>query len=240
MSSAQFSLQDKLDALQAALNAGVITQQEYNTKVILVTNPVEPFSLSKFLSGLFSVFSPTNWAKDIASIFNIRKIIIYVLIGGAIYYFGIRTGTPHFNISSLEGQSYTIDLGGGQKLDITKSGILQVTDMKGKVLKTIKSADIPELNKILKPIGFVFKPFIAAGLGGSTAQGGSLEGGAGFQWFKLYYLGVDVLATNKAIYPLGISYNLSKFAGGNTSVGIAGGMGYKGDARVLLYVKVAF
>lgn len=237
MSSATFTNQDKLDALQSALAVGVLTQAEYDAKVAAINNPTEPFSLSKFLEGMLSCLEPVNWAKDFASIFNVRKIIIYVLIGGACYFWALRERIPTFN---LGGQAYTIPLGvNNENLQITKAGYMEITDANGKVIKVLRAKDIPQINTILKPIGFQFKPIGVVGMG-AGASGVGMEAGGGVSWFKVHQWEADSFITNKGLYPLGVSYRLEKFGSGNTSVGLAGGMGWKKDLRVLLYVRVAF
>jgi len=40
----------------------------------------EKFQLPKFLNGMTNITSSVGWAKDIASIFNLRKLIISVIV----------------------------------------------------------------------------------------------------------------------------------------------------------------
>jgi hypothetical protein len=238
--SAEFTLEQKVSALQAALNTGAITQAQYDTQYALLTNPAEPFSLLKFLEGMLSVLEPVNWAKDFASIFNIRKIIIYAVILGAFFY-GLHWRIPVFDLngSTLSGKSYSIDLGGNQTLNLTKAGRLQVVDTKtGKVEKNIRVSDIPQLKADIKPIAFQFKPIGVAGMGVGTS-GAQAEAGVGVSFLKVYNFESDAFVTNGGAY-LGESYRLEKFASGNTSVGLAGGLGWKGDMRVMAYVRWEF
>lgn len=242
--SADFSLQDQLSALQAALTAGAITQAQYTTQYNILTNPPEPFSLVKFLEGMLSVLEPTNWAKDFAAIFNIRRLIIIGLIIGA-FCWGLRDRIPTFNLgpNSLQGKSFSIDLGDGRSLILNKNGQLQVVNNKTKkVEKTIRVKDIPALQKAINPIGFQCKLIGVLGAGAGTTQGFGVEGGAGVSWFHYHQWETDTFVTNKAFYPLGISYRFEKFAGGNTSVGLAvSPFGFHhGDKRVLLYFRWAF
>lgn len=240
--SADFTTQQKLDALLSALQTGAITQQQYDVQYAILTGTgPEAFSLVKFLEGCLSVLSPVNWAKDFAAIFNIRRLLIIGAIGLA-FWFGLRDRIPVFNLgnNSLQGKSFTINLGNGTNLSLNKSGQLQVVDAKtGKVQKTIRVKDIPQLNAAIKPIGFQFKPIAVGGYGGG-ASGFGPEIGTGVSWFKMYKLETDSFVTTKGVYPLGISYKLDKFGSGNTSVGLAGGFGFKGDKRILAYVRIEF
>lgn len=223
-------MKQKLDDLLAAK---ILSQAEYDAKV----NPTEGFNLSKFLHGMFGTANGVNWAKDIHSIFNIRKIIIYVLIGAACYFFALKQRIPTFD---LQGKEYTIALDQNENLHFTKSGIMQITDKNGKVIKTIRAKDIPQVNQVLHPIGFQLKPIAVVGMGGGAKGDFGFEGGVGVSTFHFYKLNVDHFITNKGIYPLGLSYRLEKVGSGNTSVGIAGGMGWKGDPRVMGYVRLEF
>lgn len=241
--SANFTLQEKLDALLAALTTGAISQAQYDLQYKILTNPTEVFSWGKFFSGIFSVLNPVDWAKDFASLFNIRRLVIIGLIAGA-FWFGLHNRIPtfHFGPNSLNGKSFSINLGNGENLVLNSSGQLQVVDSKtGKVDKTIRVKDIPELNKAINPIGFQLKPIAVVGAGVGTTQGFGVEGGAGVSWFRLYNLETDSFVTNKGVYPLGISYRLNKFAGGNSSIGIAPGLGFhNGDKRILVYWRFTF
>jgi hypothetical protein len=242
--SAEFSTEEKLAALLSALNTGAISQAQYDAQYAILTGTgPEPFSLAKFLEGMLSVLNPVNWAKDFAALFNIRRLIIIGVIIGA-FCWGLRDRIPVFNLGngSLQGKTFTINLGNGENLNLNSAGQLQVVDSKtGKVEKTVRVKDIPQLNAAIKPIGFQFKPIAVVGAGAGTASGFGLEGGAGVSWFKLYNLETDSFVTNKGLYPLGISYRLTKFAGGNSSIGIAPGIGWKGnDKRILVYFRLTF
>jgi hypothetical protein len=234
--SATFTNEQKIEALKSALEIGIITQQEYNTKIIALNNPVEPFSWLKFVEGLVSSLNPTLWAKTFATFFNIRTIILVSIIVGASYWWGESHRLPTFN---LQGQAITIPVSATENVQFTKSGVAELTDKQGHVIKKFTVKDIPQIDKVLKPVGLQLKPIAVAGLG-MGASGASPEVGAGVSWFKFYNLEADAFATNKAIYPLGVSYRLEKFASGNTSVGLAGGLGYNGDKRVIVYVRWAF
>lgn len=244
--SGEFTTDQKIQALQQAFATGAITQAQYDTQYAVLTGATpEQFSLAKFLEGMLSVLNPVNWAKDIASFFNIRVLLIFLALIGA-FCWGLRDRIPIFNLGpgSLQGKTFTIDLGAqanNEQLRLNGAGQLQVLDSKGKVVKNVRVKDIPELNAAIKPVGFQLKPIAVAGMGyGTNNQGIGAEVGAGVSWFKLYALEADTFATNKAIYPVGVSYRLTKFAGGNTSIGLAPGIGYHGDKRIMAYVRITF
>lgn len=241
--SAQFSLEQQLDALSAALNTGAITQAQYTAQYAILTGTApEGFDLGKFLEGMLSVLSPVNWAKDFASLFNIRRLIIIGLVVGA-FMWGLRDRIPIFNLGngSLQGKTFSIKLANGDSLNLSAAGVLTEVNSTGKTIETVRVKDIPQLNAAIKPIGFQFKPIAVVGGGAGTTQGFGLEGGAGVSWFKLYNLETDSFVTNKGFYPLGVSYRLTKFAGGNSSIGIAPGLGFhNGDKRILVYFRLTF
>jgi hypothetical protein len=246
MDSATFTTDEKIAALQAALATGAITQAQYNTQYALLTNPKEPFDLGTFLEGIFSVFNLVLWAKTFASLFNIRTIIVLVIVGGLFFHFGLRDRVPTFVLgsNSLQGKSYTVLLPGTpDKLVLNPKGQLQVQVTKtNKVIGIIRIKDIPALSKAISPIGFHLRLIGILGAGYGTIEKAGIEGGAGLSWFHFHQWEADSFVTNKAVYPLGISYRFTKFASGNTSVGLAvSPFGFHNtDRRVLLYFRWAF
>ena len=239
--SAQFSTEEKVAALQAALTAGAITQAQYDTQYALLTNPAEPFSLIKFLEGMLSVLEPVNWAKDFASIFNIRKIIIYCFIGAAFYY-GLHQRIPTFDFgpNSLNGKSFSMILPGtNDTLKLDTAGHVTIVDTaSGKKVGTVRISDIKGLNEAVHPVGFELKPFLVAGAGAGVS-GMHLDVGAGAHLFHIYNWQTDAFATNSGAY-LGESYRLSKFMNGNTSIGIGAGPQWKGGLGALVYMTIDF
>jgi hypothetical protein len=207
-------------------------------KVINQTKEVveEKFNLPKFTSGMLNVTSPVGWAKDIASLFNLRKLIIIGVIIGVIFGYGYWRG--------LQGKPVSIDLGYGKeaqiKLDgsylhIYKDGSVYVEDDKGNKIKQIQVKDIEGLKRKLRPYGFKLEPIVVAG--GSIGQTGvGFEGGAGLSWFKYFKWNLDSFITMKGLYPLGASYQITD----NSGIGLGAGLGFKGDKRVILYYKWKF
>jgi len=193
------------------------------------------FDTSKFSKGMLSVSDRVLWAKDISSIFSIRKLIIYGLIIGVVFgygYFKGRKGAPvHFD---MRGKEATIQLN-EHYLKIEKDGTAKVVDKEGKVLKTIRVKDIPELERALRPYGFMLEPIVVAG-GSLGETGAGIEAGAGVSWFKWYKTKLDSFLTTKGIYPLGVSYSITDRSG----VGLGAGVGYKGDKRIIFYYRWRF
>lgn len=195
----------------------------------------EKFQLPKFLNGMTNITSSVGWAKDIASIFNLRKLIIIGVIIGVIFGYGYYKGRlgkeVHFD---MRGKEALIQLN-DHYLKIEKDGTAKVVDKDGKILKTIKVKDIDALRKALRPYGLILEPIVVAG-GSLGETGAGIEGGAGISWFKWYKNKLDAFLTTKGIYPLGVSYSITD----NSGIGLGAGIGYKGDKRVILYYRWRF
>ena len=196
---------------------------------------VEKFSLAKFLNGMFNLKSAKEWAKDIYSLFNLRKLIIVGVILGVIFGYGYYKGRMNTEVKfDLRGKEASIQLN-EHFLKIEKDGTAKVVDKKGNILKTIRVKDIPGLQKALRPYGFKCEPIVVAG-GSLGESGAGIEAGAGLSWFKYFKWNLDSFVTSKGLYPLGTSYQLTD----NSGLGLGAGIGYKGDKRVILYYKWKF
>jgi hypothetical protein len=200
----------------------------------------EKFNLPKFTSGMTNITSPVGWAKDIASLFNLRKLIIIGLIIGCIYGYGWWKGKTNKPVQLIidEAVEFTIpvphsDLALHKAKHSTQ--LEWINTISGKVVGIVKVKDIPELAKKLRPYGFIFEPIIVGG-GSLGEKGTGFEAGAGVSWFKWFKMKVDSFITSRGLYPAGISYGIT----GNSGVGIGAGMGFKGDKRVILYYKWKF
>jgi len=205
-------------------------------KIVNQTKEVvgEKFSLPKFLSGMTNVTSSVGWAKDIYSIFNLRKVIIIGVIlsvaCGYSYYKG-RMGAP-VNLN-LQGKEVTIKLN-EHFLKIEKNGDTKVLDKDGKVLKIIKVKDIPELAEALRPYGFKHNLFVTAG--GSIGNNVKKEAGIGLEWFKYFKYNLNSFITTAGLYPIGIGYNITE----NFDLLAGLGIGYEGDKRIYIGGKWKF
>lgn len=205
----------------------------------------EPFSISKFASGLFGLFSPVGWGKDLASFFNIRKLIIYALIIITIFGYGWykgRTEQPLL-IDIGEYQESFIKLVDDTVLHIDENGNVTVEDKDGNILKKLKAKDLDGLKKQLQPFGFILEPI--AVVGGSVGTDGSIAGeaGVGVSWFKAWKIRLDSFITTKGVYPLGVSYKLDSIGMTNSAVGIGVETGYNNfleDKRVIAYFTLRF
>ena len=205
-------------------------------KVVNQTKEIvkEKFNTPKFLEGMLNVTSPVGWAKDIASILNLRKLIIIGVIIGIIFGYGYwrgRLGAPvHLD---LQGKEAMIQLN-EHFLKIDKNGSTYVVDKDGKVLKVIKVKDIPGLREALRPYGFRLKPFVTAG--GSLGNKSGYEAGAGVDFFKWFKSNANAFLTNRGIY-LGLGYQITD----NFDVLLGAGKGYKeGDTRIYIGGKWKF
>lgn len=209
---------------------------------------VEPFDKSKFFSGLFSFLNPTLWAKDIASLFNIRKLIIYALIIVGIFIYGYSIGNQNLpvKVDLGYGREAIVNLGNGEYLWIQKSGEVAVIDnanpTKAKILRIIKVKDLGTLKGKLSPIGFQLQPIAVVGYGIGIKGDGGIETGAGVSFFRYWHGSVEAFLTQKGVY-VGTSYRLDRLNLSNTSIGIAYGRGYKdfmNDHRIMIYGSIKF
>ena len=205
----------------------------------------EFFSVSKFVSGFFAIFSPVGWAKDIVGLFNVRKLIVYALIIGMVFGYGWFKGKSNQNLLIDIGEykdSY-IKLLDDNVLHIDENGTVTIEDADGNVLKRLKSKDLDALKKQLKPFGFELSPIGVIGIGGSTDGSIDGEGGIGIRWFRAWRINFESFLTNKGIYPLGISYKLDGIGLKNSSFGIGAGTSYDNflqDKRLLAYFSIKF
>ena len=205
----------------------------------------EFFSMGKFVSGFFAMFSPVGWAKDIVGLFNVRKLIVYALILGMIFGYGYWQGKINQNLLIDIGEykdSY-IKLLDDNVLHIDENGTVTIEDANGNILKTLKSKDLDALKKQLRPFGFELSPIGVIGIGGSTDGSLDGEGGIGIRWFRAWRINFESFLTNKGIYPLGISYKLDGIGLKNSSFGIGAGTSYDNflaDKRLLAYFGVKF
>ena len=194
------------------------------------TIKTESFDLAKFMQGMTTLKTGVGWAKDVHDIFNLRKLILISAIIGVIYGYGWftgRKGAPvHFD---MRGKEATIQLN-EHYLKIEKDGTANVVDKEGKILKTIRVKDIPELERALRPYGFRLKPIAVVG-GSLGEKGAGVEGGVGVSWFKWYKANLDTLLTSRGFYPLGVSYSITD----NSGLDLGAEIGYKGDKRALVY-----
>jgi hypothetical protein len=220
-------------------NKGLVTLTHLKTLGIevekKVEGEVEKFSRQKLATGMLTVNNGVLWAKDIASIFNLRKLIIIGVIIGVIFGYGYYKGRlgkeVHFD---MRGKEAIIQLN-EHYLHIEKDGTANVVDKDGKILKTIKVKDIDGLRQAMRPYGFILEPVLALGFG-IGQSGSNFEGGAGLAWIKYFKWRVDSILTNKGIYPLGFTYKISE----NSGIGISGGYGFKGDQRVIIKYTIKF
>ena len=203
---------------------------------------VEPFQWNKLKEGMLNVVSPTLWAKEL-SFFNARKLIIVGLALGIIWGYGYYKGRISKPVTVVleHGKELMIPLNAEktQWLHINKDGKVHVQDSPddriAKIHYEVKIGDLPDLQRALRPYGIDLAPFFTAG-GGIGASGAGFEAGVGLQvlkWFKWHY---NVFLTQKAIYPLGISYRIT-----DNFDAIAGlGIEYKGGNRIYFGGKFKF
>jgi len=198
----------------------------------------EKFLISKFAAGMLDVFSPVGWAKDIYSLLNLRKLIVYTIIIISIFGYGLYRGKINkpvqFNLN-YEAEM-TIPVPNEAKAFYKpKNSSEAYWLMEDGSKKVIIVKDIPELRKALKPFGLDIRPFVTAG--GSLGQtGAKAEAGIGLQYFKWYIVYLNAFLTNVGLYPAGVSYRITD----NFDILGGYGYGYKGDQRFFLGGKWRF
>jgi len=221
--------QKGLMTLETLKKTGLDVAKELNIKT------PETFNISKFTDGMTNITSKVGWAKDIASIFSLRKLIIVGVIISCIFGFGYYKGQMGKPVNfDLKGKEATIQLN-EHFLKIEKDGTAKVVDKDGKILKTIKVKDIDGLRQSLRPYGFKLDPIFVAGASGGLS-GSGFEAGVGVSWFKYFKNSLDSFITNRGLYPLAASYSITD----NSGVGLGAGVGYELDKRVILYYKWRF
>ena len=177
--------------------------------------PKEPVSGKKFLSGMFSFFNPVLWLKDISSLFNLRKIVIYLLIVAGIFIYGYVKGKSNLPVSVKlgYGKEAVIEINADKDyLHIDKNGNVWVKDKDDNVLKQIKAKDIPTLKGYLAPYALQLKPIFVAG-GSAGASGTGAEIGAGFSFARLWKMNLETFITSYPAVYLGTSYSISDNSG---------------------------
>lgn len=206
---------------------GIIFNVIYGKLKTKVTEEIkEKFSLKKFTSGMVDMGDTKSWAKDIVSLFNLRKLAIYLLIIGIIYGVGVykgKMGKP-VNVNLDYEKEFTLQLD-GQTLHKAKNST-QLEVCNGNGCKTVTAGDIKELQKALKPVGIDIHSFFTAGLGSGDKHTGQ-EFGLGSQIFRYFKWHIDSFLTNRGIY-LGVDYPLTD----NFGILSGYGKGFSGDDRV--------
>lgn len=204
-------------------------------------NGKEIFSFKKFIGGFGDLLSPADWGKDLVSLFNLRKLTIYVVIIGIVFGYGWWKGQ--------QGKPINVNLGYEEAVEIQvpnsdlrlykpiNSNKLYWIDKEGNK-NPITIADIPALKKALKPIAFEFKPIGVLGLGSGLKNTG-VEGGVGISFLRYWKWHLETFLTNYGVY-LGTSYKLEFFGMKNSSIGISAGKGYVGDDRAMIYYRWEF
>lgn len=193
------------------------------------------FDTKKALTGFFSLFNPILWVKDIISLINLRKLIIFGVIFSMVYWWG------------MQGKPITMDIGYGKEayirlngnfLHIDKKGLVYLEDKNGTKLKQISVKDIPALRRKLAPIGIEFKPIAVLGYGFGDRQHG-FEGGVGLSLIRYWQWRLETFVTQRGIY-VGTSYKLTKYKMENSAIGMGVGKGWRGDNRIMLYFRMEF
>jgi len=200
----------------------------------------EKFNNSKFIQGFFSLTSPVLWIKDLANIFNIRKILIYGAIILAVLAYGYYIGYKNrpINIDLGYGKEVIMVLG-EEQIHITKNGQVFLENVKtGKVVKQIAVKDIPNLKSKLSAWGFQLKPILVGGYSIGTSGEATGEVGVGISFFRYWKMQAEAFITSHPAIYVGTSYNITE----NSGVGLAIGKSLKdfNDTRIIIYGRINF
>ena len=200
-------------------------------------NGQEVFTWRRFRGGFFGLLDPIGWAKDLIGLFNVRKLVLYAIIlvsVGTYFYVQGRGETPvRLNLNYKE--EFVLNLNGEYLHKPKNSNDLYIKDREtNKILKHVKAKDFPLLRKKLAPLGFQLQPIFVGGIG-IGEKGIEGEVGMGVSVLRYWKMQLEAFLTNYGIY-VGTSYSITD----NSGAGIAGGMGYKGDQRIILYYRFNF
>jgi len=205
------------------------------------------FNKNKFKKGLLDIKDKVEWARDFVQIFNLRKIIIYVIIvalfTGFGYWKALQNVEPIIDIGYKEsitmpapkGYKYLEDLAVCKFEDSSKWGWINMTTKE--IYSKVKVGDIPESAK-LRPYGFESKLIGFYGIGSGLQYTGA-EAGVGYRFARLWNLRTELIATNKGGY-FSASYKVKGFIFENTYLNVGIGKGYQGDGRGIIGFNVEF
>lgn len=196
----------------------------------------EKFEWKKLKKSLH-LHNKVEWAKDLSSLFNLRKLLIYGAIIGSIYGYGYWKALRNqpINIPLQYGREVKIKIDDSY-LHIKKDGSVVIESPDGKVIKTIAVKDIDNLKKELRPLGFTLDPIFISG-GGFGTDGVGYESGIGISWLRYFRGRIESFVTNKGIYPLAVAYKITK----NSGAGIGVGKAWKNaDNRIIIYWRWEF
>lgn len=214
------------------------TPNEFNCSIgkSYKTKDKEVFRWQKF-KKIFDLGSPVEWIKSIKEIVDLRKLIIYCIVIGAIYgyaYFQGRLNAPVKLNLSYE-KEWIMNINGEELYKPKYSNDVYIRDSKTKeVIKQIKAKDMGLLRKKLAPIGFILEPIFVAG--GSVGDTNKEEVGAGFSFIKYWRWKLESFITSVPAIYIGTSYSITE----NSGIGVGIGKGESADNRVIGYYRWLF
>ena len=192
----------------------------------------EQFDSKKLRAGLFRVRDKVSWCKSFVEDFNIRTVSIrlgiILLIAGIIFSVGEyqgRMGKP-IQVNLNYEKEFKIKVNGNYLLKPKNSKQLFIVDKKGNKIKDVTVGDVDELQKKLRPFGFIIEPYFSTGFA-LTDKGIKQDTGVGVNWLKYYKWRVGNWLSNNGIW-IGVSYKLTE----NWSIGGGTGRGWNGGNLV--------
>jgi len=208
---------------------------------------MQKFNKKKFIDGLTDIKSATDWAKDIVQLFNLRKIIIYIILttlfAGFWYWRGFRNTEAIIDIgyedeiimNAPRNYQYFENLAVHKNKNSNNWNWINSVSKEQYAKVLLK--DVPQSAK-LRPYGFCSKLIGFYGVGSGLSYIG-IEVGIGYRFVRLWSFRTEIIATNKGGY-LSASYKVKRFIFENTYLNVGVGKGYKGDDRVILGINVEF
>jgi len=202
---------------------------EFNCSIGKKRKNREKFDRRKFWSGFSGLLDPVGWAKDFMGLFNVRKLVTYILILGLIFGYGYWKGIGNKPIILGYKDFITyIERNGEQHKIEVKKGMLYFDN------KRVNVSDVPQL----KPYGIKIRPKLFAGVG-SGIEG---EVGLGAEIAHYFKINLDLFGTNRGAY-IGLSYDMELAEWmRNSSAGVAIGKAWDNleDTRFLFYWSIKF
>lgn len=227
---------NEIDSLDAE-----IKELKKKRKVLANNTPKEGVDGRKFTHGMLNFWNPVMWLKDIHSVLNIRKLILFGIILLFVYFKGQGSQPVLVNTNDFVSE-FTIEEG------INKGDTLRLEANRGRLYyqlvtkdgwegrrHVVRRKDIPNL----KPYGISLKPKFFAGYG---TEGGAV--GGGFELAHFWRFNLDAFLMSDKVFYVGVSYDLEmkhQFLE-NSALGIALGKSLENveGSHIIVYWTIKF
>lgn len=215
--------------------------EQYNASIGKIYKAGKEVFEWKKCKNIFALTSSVEWMKSIKEIIDLRKLVIYGIIITVLcsytYWKGQQGKPISVNLNYEESVEIQVPKSDLRLYKPKNSNQLYWIDKQGNKT-SVKVADLPALQKALRPYGIIFKPYVIGGIGIGMKHTG-MEGGIGTHFLKYYFWRLNASLTSRGVY-LGIGYKLSGLKLDNTSLNLSYGKGWAGDDRVLVGITIEF